>query len=219
MSAHTFDSLMAQIDHPNTLNGDLKKIAKEIKKDHELAIQLWESEKYNPRLLSVLIMDKKQLSLDKLEAMTQDLLVNDQKEQNHVGDWLLANQLIKAKGLVALLEGFEDHPSPFLRRLFWYYQARLRWTGKLPHDNTGQLVASIAKKLGTEDPEVQMAMNFCAGWIGVYDKEYADQVLQIGEEVGLYRGDKVPKGCAPPYLPEFIEYENERLSKLAQKGK
>jgi len=166
-------------------------------------------------LLSVLILDRKELTLEKIETMSDDLLVNDQKERNHVGDWLLANQLTKTKGLKQLLEDFEDHPSPFLRRLYWYFQARLRWTGQASPKNTEELVDSITKKLASEDPEVQMAINFCAGWIGVYDANFTDQIIQIGKDVGLYRDVKVPKGCAPWYLPDFIQYENNRLNKTS----
>jgi len=204
---------MEMIDKAGTLSGNIKKIAKEIKKDHQLSIELWDSQKYYPRLLSVLILDRKELTIEKIEAMSMDVLVNDQKEQNHIGDWLLANQLSKSKGLKTMLEGFEDHSSVFLRRLYWYYQARLRWTGKTNYSNTAEIVDSIDVKLEFEDPEVQMAMNFCAGWIGVFDDTYTDQIIKIGEKTGLYKDDKVPKGCAPMYLPDFIEYEKKRFEK------
>ena len=143
--------------------------------------------------------------------MSKDLSVNSQKERNHIGDWLLANQLTKSKGLKQMLESLEDHPDPFLRRLFWYYQARLRWTGKSYPENTESLVESIEKKLATEDPEVQLAINFCAGWIGIYDNDYAETIKRIGQDIGLYKEVKVPKGCAPWYLPDFIDYEKERI--------
>lgn len=213
MSAYTFDELMNRIDQPGTSSGELKKIAKEIKSDQDLATKLWATEKYYPRLLSVLILDRKELTLDKIESMAQDVLASEAKEMNHIGDWLLANQLTKSKGLKQLVEGFEDHPSPFLRRLFWYYQARLRWTGRTSHDNTAELVESIARKLSSEDSDVQMAINFCAGWIGVYDEDYSEQIVQIGKDIGLYEDVKVPKGCAPWYLPDFVKYEQDRINK------
>lgn len=213
MSAYTFDELMSRIDKPGTLSGELKKIAKEIKKDNELAAKLWDTGKYYPRLLSVLILDRKELNLEKIESMAEDLQSNDQKERNHIGDWLLANQLTKAKGLKLMVEGFKDHPSPFLRRLYWFYQSRLRWTGQTPPENTPEIVDSIAKKLADEDPDVQMMMNMCAGWIGVFDDKHSDQILKIGEEIGLYKGKKVPRGCAPLYLPEFVQYELDRINK------
>ena len=50
-------------------------------------------------------------------------------------------------------------------------------------------------------------MNFTAGWIGVYDKQYRKRCISIGEKTGLYKGKMVSKGCTPEYLPEFIAME------------
>lgn len=37
--------------------GDIKNLAKEIKQDHDLAMELWTSHEVYPRMLAVLIMD------------------------------------------------------------------------------------------------------------------------------------------------------------------
>ena len=52
----------AQINTETTKLGDLRKIAKEIKKDHELAMELWSTAHLMARKLAVLIMDKKLLT-------------------------------------------------------------------------------------------------------------------------------------------------------------
>ena len=147
--------------------GELKKIAKEIKKDHDLAMALWGSGEFQPRLLSVLIMDKKQLTQDVLDMLANDLMSHNDGDRARISEWLLANQLMKDKNTRALLESWEHHESPTLRRLFWYHQGRLRWTGQTPPDNTVSLLDALDQNLAREDPEVQWAMNFTAGWIGV----------------------------------------------------
>lgn len=53
-------------------------------------------------------------------------------------------------------------------------------------------------------------MNFTAGWIGVYNKELRQRCVDIGERIGLYKGDMVSKGCTPNYLPEFIAIESKK---------
>lgn len=58
-----------------------------------------------------------------------------------------------------------------------------------------------------EEPEVQWAMNFTAGWIGVYEEEYRERCIKLGEATGLYKDDMVSKGCTPNYLPGFITIE------------
>lgn len=163
------ENILGQINTKTKL-GDLRKIAKAIKKDHELALELWSTGKFLTRLLSLLIMDNKHINL----------------------------------------ESCEDSISTLQRRIFWYYQARLRWTGQTPPANTPELLAKIETNMAKEEPEVQWAMNFTAGWIGVYEKQYRNRCIAIGEKTGLYRGDMVSKGCTPNYLPEFIAIESNK---------
>jgi len=204
-------NILAQIN-PQTKLGDLRKIAKEIKKDHELAMELWSTGEFLPRQLAILIMDKKLLSQETIDQLDKDMQGHSFKERTQLMDWLMANQLAKDKKTIALMESWEHSPSPLQRRLFWYYQARLRWMGHTPPPNTEELVAAIEKRIADEEPEVQWAMNFTAGWIGVFDKKYRPRCIEVGEQTGLYKGEMVSKGCTPDYLPEFIEIESNKRS-------
>lgn len=198
--------ILSKIDSDTKL-GDLRKIAKEIKKDHQLAMELWARGDYYPRLLAILIMDKKQLTEDVLDQLDSEMQSHPVEERNNLLDWLMANQLTKDKGLIARMESWQDSPSALRRRAFWYYQGRLRWMGKTPPDNTAELLSAIEENIANEEPEVQWAMNFTAGWIGVFDKKYRTRCIQIGEKTGLFKDEMVSKGCTPNYLPEFIEIE------------
>jgi 3-methyladenine DNA glycosylase AlkD len=206
------EELLAQITKDDIKLGELKKIAKQIKMDHQLAQALWASEHQSARLLSVLIMDKKCLTQSAIEDLAKDLLQQSETQRNQISEWLLANQLTKSKKTNDLLEQWQDHASPVLRRLFWYHQARLRWVGQTPPGNTDELVVLLEKDLAKEQPEVQWAMNFCAGQIGVHQPEYRDRCTKLGERSGLYKNDKVSKGCTPSYLPKFIEIEVAKRS-------
>ena len=176
-----------------------------------MAMELWATVNYRARMLAVLIMDKKNITQEFMEALAQDIAVHDYGEQNQITDWLLANQLTKGKHTLALMDEWEHHPSATLRRLYWYNQARQRWAGKTPPDNTAELLVSLEKNMEGEAPEVQWAMNFCAGQIGVYEAKHQEQCIQLGERLGLYKGERVSKGCTPNYLPEFIRIEYEKL--------
>ena len=126
----------------------------------------------------------------------------------------MANQLTKDKKTIELLKSWQNSPSPLQRRAFWYYQARLRWTGQTPPDNTEDLLSTLEANIMKEEPEVKWAMNFTAGWIGVYDEKYRARCIQLGEKTGLYKDEIVAKGCTPKYLPEFITIEaNKRQNK------
>jgi 3-methyladenine DNA glycosylase AlkD len=201
------EKLVAELKIEPVKLGDLKKRASEIKIDHPLAIELWSTGEFYPRLLATLLFDKKLLSESVIDSLASDILQHDANERDQITDWLLANQFAKDKKLISLMTTWEDHPSPIHRRLFWYHQARLRWTGQTPPGNSASLLDSLEKKLADADPGVQWAMNFCACQIGVHEPEHRSRCIRLGEALGLYKEERVSQGCTPSYLPEFIRIE------------
>ncbi len=170
-------------------------------------MELWATGGLYPRLLATLIFDKKLLSEILIDQLATDLLQLEDAERDQLTDWLLANQFMKDKKLTALMESWENHPGAIHRRLFWYHQARLRWTGQTPPGNSLHLMNSLEANMAGEQPGVQWAMNFCACQIGLHELEFRDRCLSLGEKLGLYKGDHVSKNCTPSYLPEFIRIE------------
>ena len=205
--------ILPKINETPVKMGTIKKVGKEIKRDHDLAMELWATGEYTPRLLAVLIMDKKLLTQDMIDGLADDMLSHNFDQRNQLADWLLANQLMKSKKTIALIESWEHHPSPILQRLFWYHQARLRWTGQTPPANTPALMDSLEKNMATAAPEVQWAMNYSAAQIGIFDPDYRTRCIDLGEKLGLYKDDPVAKNCTPSYLPEFIRIEVAKRDK------
>ena len=199
--------IIADLSNVDIKMGDLKKQAKNIKKDHDLAMQLWSSGEFNPRLLAVLILDKMLLTKDLIHQLVMDIQVYEKDKRHQLSDWLLANQLMKSKKTICQILTWETSDLPILQRLFWYYQARLRWMGKNPLDNTDELMESLEQNMATAESGVQWTMNFCAGQIGIHQVEYRSRCIQLGESLELYKDEIVPKNCTPSYLPEFIKIE------------
>ena len=202
--------IATELNREGTKMGDIKKLGAEIKRDHDLATALWATGDYRPRLLSTLIFDKKLLDQKTIDGLAADIRKHAEDERNQLTDWLLANQLMKDKKTVALMETWEGHRSPVLRRLFWYHQARVRWMGKAAPDNTGALLDSLERDMEKAPPEVQWAMNYCAGQIGIHEPKFRARCIKLGKRLGLYKDDKVAKNCTPSYLPEFIRIEVEK---------
>lgn len=190
--------------------GDLRKIANDIKKDHDLAMELWSASSFHSRMLSILIMDRKQLDPADIHNLMEDIHKHPDQEKLQLTDWLMANQLTRDKKLLDMLQGWEADPHPLKRRIFWYHQGRLRWTGQKPPDNSERLLTIIENTIEQEVPEVQWAMNFLAGWIGVWDASRRKRCVHLGEQTGLFKGKMVSKGCTPEYLPEFIAIETAK---------
>ena len=188
-------------------------MAKEIKKDHTLAMELWISGGFLPRQLAILIMDNKVITQDLIDLLDKDMQTHPFNERTQLIDWLMANQLMKDKRTVGLIETWEKSDSALQRRVFWYYQGRLRWVGQNPPANTDYLVSAIENQIVGEEPEVQWAMNLTAGWIGIYEEKFRKRCIAIGENTGLFKDEKVSKGCTPNYLPEFIRIETNKRNK------
>lgn len=207
--------IYAKITEDTPKLGDLKKLAAEIKKDHNLALELWSTGEYYPRLLAILIFDKALLDQDALDRLAEDMLVHDYDQRNLLCDWLLANQLRKSKKTLALVESWREAKSLILRRIYWDYQARLRWRSKEIPENAAALLDIIEPNIGDAEPEVQRAMNFTVAQIGIYEPEYRDRCMAIGEKMGLYIDEPVPHNCTSPYVPIWIDTE---VAKLAVAG-
>ena len=205
--------ILSAIDPATTKLGDLRKIAKAIKKDHALAMELWSSGEFLPRQLAILIMDKKALTQELIDELDADIRSHAYDQRNHLIDWLLANQLSKDKKTIALMEDWAHSPSSLQRRLFWYHQARLRWMGKTGHANTEELLDAIETEMPGEAPEVQWAMNYTAGQIGKFEEALRPRCIEMGERIGLYKDEPVAKNCTPNYLPEFIRIEVAKLNR------
>ncbi|MFC7525550.1 DNA alkylation repair protein [Parapedobacter sp. GCM10030251] len=202
-----------QINNKGTKLGDLRNLAKDIGKDHRLAMELWATGAYFARQLAILIMDKKLLSQEIIDNLDRDIQQHVPEEQTQLIDWLMANQLVKDKKTVALMESWVDSSSSLQRRIFWYYQARLRWVGQTPPANSDYLLSLIEKRIASEKPEVQWAMNFTAAQIGIFQEEFRSRCIALGERTGLYKDEIVAKNCTPNYLPELIAIQVAKLRK------
>ena len=209
----TAEDIFAQISDRTTKLGDLRKIAASIKKDHQLAMELWSSGQYHARQLAVLIMDKKLLSQEVIDTLDQDIMQHVLDERLNLMDWLMANQLAKDKKTIALMESWVDSPSPLQRRIYWYYQGRLRWVGQTPPPNTEELLSAIEARIEKEVPEVQWAMNFTAAQIGIFQEGFRQRCISLGEQTGLYKDEVVAKNCTPNYLPKYIAIQVAKLEK------
>lgn len=209
----TAENIITQISDKKTKLGDLRKIANVIKKDHELAMELWSTKGYLARQLAILLMDKKLLSEEIIDGLVSDIEQHREDEKLQLIDWLMANQLAKDKRTIALMESWENSISPLQRRTFWYHQARLRWVGQTPPPNSEELLSKIETRIENEVSEVQWAMNFTAAQIGIFQEIFRTRCINIGEQTGLYKDEMVAKNCTPNYLPKFIAIQVAKLNK------
>lgn len=178
--------------------GDIRKLAKEIKTGHDLALQLWETEIIDARLLAVLLIEP--------ERMTDNLLDHMVRSAGfaQVADWLNAYVVGKYPGREDLRKKWMTDDDPWAARAGWYL-TNTRITRDAEGLDLQALLQRIEHEMGTSAPEVQWTMNFCLAGIGINFPKYRNRAIAIGERLGIYRDYPVSKGCTSPFAPIWIE--------------
>ena len=196
-------ALLERLDGTRPLNTEIRAIAKEQGKNHDLAGHLWKHGGFGSRMLSLLILDLKAVDVPYIERMIQDLeSVADAREQSQLLDWTIANVIMKKVPLKAETAKWRDDPSTLRQRVFWSVQARSVRAEN--HALNEQLLEHIEQELPGAPEKVQWNMNWCAAQIGIADERLRSRCIALGERLGLYMDYKVSKGCTSPYLPIWI---------------
>lgn len=186
--------------------GDIRNIAKKLKTNHELGLQLWNAGNIEAQFLAILIMKPDLLTAKQLDTMVQQI------DFAHVADWF-SSYILK------------DHPAKEELRIQWLksknkWALRAGWSlmaGKIARDagelDLDALLKQLQKEMPKAVPEVQWTMNFALAYIGIHHPAYRNQALSIGEELGIYRDYPVSKGCTSPFAPIWINEIVKRQSK------
>jgi 3-methyladenine DNA glycosylase AlkD len=177
--------------------GDVRVVAKKIKADHALALELWDTGNTDARFLATLIINPKKLSPEDLTRMVKS------ERYTHIADWLYSYVI-------------KDYPDTEPLRKEWLESddtmcARAGWslTSGSVSRNPGvldlpALLDRIEAEMPAAPPEVQWTMNSTLANIGIRFPEYRQRAIAIGEKLGIYRDYPVSKGCTSPFAPIWI---------------
>lgn len=178
--------------------GDIRAMAKKIKADHQLGLELWETGNVEAQLLATLIVELELLSAGQLDKLTRSTSCAQ------VADWWNAYVVAKHPKRHELREKWMKGKDPWAARAGWNLTASCVSKGAKGLDLSA-LLDVIEKQLPKAKPEVQWTMNFTLGAIGIHHPQHRQRAVAIGEKIGLYRDWPVSKGCTPPYVPVWVE--------------
>lgn len=183
--------------------GDIRTVAKKIKTDHSLALELWNTENIDARLLATLIIDPEKLSHDEINRMVKS------EKFVQVADWLYAYVIKLYPDTESLRKEWMTSKDVMCARAGWSLTsgcvARNPKVLDLP-----AILDRIESEMAGAAPEVQWTMNSALANIGIHFPEYRSRALAIGENLGIYRDYPVSKGCTSPFAPIWI---NEMVSR------
>jgi len=183
--------------------GDIRKIAAKLKSNHELALALWKHGNLDARLVAILVMDPRKLTVAELDQMVRD------GSNAQVADWLNSYVVKNHPDKESLRQRWMDDADPWAARAGWSITS-----GRINRSPEGldlpALLDRIEGEMGSAPPAVQWTMNFCLAGIGIQLAEHRQRSIAIGEKLGIYRDYPVSKGCTSPFAPIWI---NEMVSR------
>lgn len=180
--------------------GDLRALAKKIKANHELAMELWATGNIDAQMLAILVMKPGELSTKELDRMVREARFP------WVAEWF-NSYIIKERPDAekeALRVKWMKDKDGWAARAGWNLTASLINAGTNGLDLPA-LLDRIEKEMPKAPPETKWAMNSTLGAIGIKHAKYRKRAIAIGEKIGLYKDWPVSKGCTIPYVPVWVE--------------
>ena len=186
--------------------GDVRRIAKKVKKSNSLALKLWETGNIDARMLAILLMEPKKFSKEDLLGLVGSI------KFTRVSDWIDSYVLKNHPNRDEIREDWMNSSNPMVARSGW--SLTYQKIEKSPENlDLEKILDRISNNLEGSPPEVQWTMNFALVYIGIHSEELRGRAIQIGERVGLYRDYPASKGCTSPYAPVWIEEMVSRKQK------
>lgn len=178
--------------------GDIRKVAKKIKTNHALAMELWETENVDARFLAILLMKPKQLSAEDMDSMVRSVSFV------RVADWLISYVVKHHPDKEALRQMWLDDEDSMAARAGWQLTAER--VAKNPDGlDLASLLNRIEDEMGSAASEAQWTMNTSLAEIGIHFPDHRERAIDIGETLGIYRDYPVSKGCTSPFAPIWIK--------------
>ncbi|MEY2520899.1 MAG: hypothetical protein QOF24_2658 [Verrucomicrobiota bacterium] len=186
---------------------DLQKIQKRIKKDYQLALDLYDTGNYDAMYLAGLIADDARMSKKELQRWIADAthspLASFTVPWVAAGSphgWELALEWIESKNALTTEAGWAT-----LRSL-----VSIKDDSELDLAELKRLLARVRKSIHQAPNDVRSSMNGFVIAVGSYVQPLTDLAIQIAEKIGPVTIDMGSTSCQVPFAPDSIRKVQKR---------
>ena len=183
-------------DHAVNLTS-LRAVAKRVRKNHPLALELWATGDSAARLLALLICRPKEFSASELDAMIRDA------RTRKVHDWLVGYVVMKGPHAEELRVAWLADSDPVVASAGWALTAD-RVVKKPEGLDLPGLLDQIEAEMAGAHERLQWQMNATLAQIGIENPDLRPRALEIGERLGVLRDYPTPPNCTSPFAPSWI---------------
>lgn len=188
---------------------DMKnKFVKRIKKDHKLALELYDTGNYDAMYLAGLIADDAKMTRKDLQrwvSTAQHCLVGFMVPWVATGSPVgleMAREWIESKQEQIAVAGWGTFGSV----------ASVKDDGELDLAEYRRLLTRVERDIHNAPNDVRHAMNSFLISVGCYVKSLTETALKIGEKLGPITVDMGNTSCQTPYAPDYIRKVQARGS-------
>ena len=186
---------------------EIKKLAKKIKINHALALELWQTDILEARQMTTLIIDVKQLTENDLDRLVCEI------RRVPVADWMNSYVVKNFENKETLRLKWLTSKNVFAARAGWNFTASKIAKGADGMD-LSIILNQLEKEMPTAAPEVQWTMNFALAETGIHHPTFRKRAIEIGEKLGIFKDYPTSKGCTSPFAPIWI---NEMVRRSEEK--
>ena len=182
--------------------GDLKKIVKKVKKDHDLALQLWDTGNSDAQYLAGLIADETKVTKDQLQKwaeeaswyMLSDYSVAALASESPYG-LELAREWIKSDKQLVASAGWATFNGMLSTKEEDAYDMR----------EIANLLTFVEKNIHEAKNRVRYTMNSFVISVGGYIPSLSEKAIEVSKKIGKVNVYMGKTSCKVPYAPDYIE--------------
>lgn len=187
--------------------GDLEKLRKKIKMDHDMAVELWATGNYDARNFAALIADPKQATEKLLNTWAKDA---DNSGHAHAVARYAAGTPFARK----LVEKWAYSDKEWISSIGWMMLASMAGGNEFPDEYFEPWLVGIAQDIHTRKNYVRYGMNSALIAIGSRGGHLTEQAIATAVKIGKVEVDHGDTNCKTPDAAQYIE---KTLAHRAQK--
>lgn len=195
--------------------GDLKKIQKKIKKDHELSLALYQTGIGDAMYLAGLIADQDQIQADHLQDWVEK--ANSSMLAEYTVPWIAADSGHGIEMGIKWIESDEE----MIASAGWSALSNAISIAKeedIDVELHSNLLSRVQEQLQGSQNRVRYTMNGYVIAVGSYIPELTDKAKQVAESIGKVHVDMGGTACKVPDAPSYIA-KIESMGRIGKKRK
>ncbi|EJQ80762.1 DNA alkylation repair protein [Bacillus toyonensis] len=186
---------------------NLKLLKKKIKKDHDLAISLWETKNMDAMTLATYILEPKNVTSEQLNSWIRDV------DYYCLMD-VLMTAICTSPIAIERMDEWTKSDDEWIGRAGWSLLANIAIKNKKLDDNFFMpYLEEIKVHIHNEKNRKREAMNSALIAIGIRNEALEQQAIEIAREIGKVKIDHGATSCKTPDAEPYIKKARERAER------